>query len=153
MTIQKHYERYFYREIKQYARPVFFTGRFKDFILENYDKKNMCIKQIKHFFNTLHRNVFSRKSKKKITRLVILEHVANTHTHIALDVPLHLSYTQFKNELVSAWERCNGINAHLRVIDDVDRTAFYMTKYCDEHLSDRQTDFDNSNTYFKTLLS
>lgn len=57
----------------------------------------MIKKNNRHFLYYAHRKLYE-KSKKKITRLIVIEKgTSRKHCHMILDVPEHISETNFHN--------------------------------------------------------
>ena len=94
----------------KFFRPIFFTGvlnnkyGYGDSELNN----EMIRKNNRHFLNDLHRKVY-KKSKKKITRLIVIEKGnSRKHCHMILDVPEHLSETNFHHLISKSWLKTKG---------------------------------------------
>ena len=114
--MQNEIEKWIYKEIKQYKRPVLFTGHYKDYILNSFQCEYLCFKNNKSFFKNLHKKVYV-KSKSKIMRLVYLEKQIRTHTHMILETPQHISISRFCDFIKKSWlETFGGIDPNTKEV-------------------------------------
>ena len=114
----------------RFYRPVFFTGVLNDNLgYEDGELNNEMIrKNNKHFLNELHRKVY-KKSKKKITRLIVIEKgKGRKHCHIVLDTPEHISYLNFHHLISQSWLKTKGGIS-------IDITPVYNIKGLNQYLS------------------
>ena len=115
----------------KFFRPVFFTGVLNDEL--GYGESELVDDRIKknnkHFMNELHRKVF-KKSKKKITSLVVIEKGnGRKHCHIVLDTPEHLSITQFQHMITQSWKKTkNGVSVQFSYVYDLENLKSYLAK-------------------------
>ena len=115
----------------KFHRPVFFTGVLNNRLGYGEGERNdyEIRKNNKHFVNELHRRVF-KKSKNKITRLVIIEKgKGRNHSHIVLETPIHLSGDSYKSIVSNSWLKTrNGISTDFRDVYDINGLRKYLSK-------------------------
>ena len=108
----------------KFHRPIFLTGVLNDYL--GFGRSDFAIEGIvrtnKHFANHLHRLVY-KKSKKKITRLIVIENKwgkGRFHTHMILETPIHLSSREYTHLLQQSWLRTrNGVSSKILSEDEV----------------------------------
>ena len=142
-TMKKEIENWIHKQTKEYYRPIFFTGHYKEYICESKKPHELCSKNNKHFFNELHRNVYA-KSKKKIPRVVVLEKgKQRIHTHMILETPEHLSSFRFTHHLIKSWLKTHGgVSPKINDIYDVKKLSGYISK---ETYRGLNVDIENCN--------
>jgi len=115
----------------QFFRPVFFTGVLNNTL--GYGDGEFYYDLIrnnnKHFLNELHRNVF-KKSKKKITRLIVIEKgISRKHIHMVIDVPEHLSNLEFHHLIKQSWLKTRGgISIDITPVYNINGLNQYLSK-------------------------
>lgn len=124
-------------------RSMFLTGVFNNYIRKGFGDKN--IEKMKnthrHFFNDLHRQVFT-KSKRKLPRVVVIERGAlkGFHSHIIIETPEHLSRAQFRKMMKDAWKKTKyGVNLH--IVDGYDKNR--LDEYCSKELGNENKSYSN----------
>lgn len=83
----------------KFLRPIFFTTILNKKCVygDSELNKEMIKKNNRHFLDYSHRKLYE-KSKKKILRLIVIEKgTSRKHCHMILDVPEHISETNFHN--------------------------------------------------------
>ena len=130
-------------------RPIFLTGVFDNAVGLGRGETNIerITKTHRHFFNDLHRKVFT-KSKRRLPRLVVIERGAGRyHNHMVIETPEHLSSDQFKAVLMSSWLRTkHGVNIH--TVNGYDKEG--LDEYCSKELGQENKTFsqvDEKNSY------
>ena len=114
-----------------FYRPVFFTGVLNNKLGYGDSELNneMIRKNNRHFLNELHRKVY-KKSKKKITRLIVIEKgISRKHIHMVIDVPEHLSNFKFNQLIKQSWLKTRGgISIDITPVYNINGLREYLSK-------------------------
>ena len=136
----------------RFKRPTIFTGKLNQYYA--WGKTDNVKKNNTHFIENLHKKVF-KKTKKQITRLVIVEKGSmnkKLHTHLVVETPIHLSRKTFERFIIQSWNETNG------GINSYDFTPIYYLPELKEYLGkdqDLQTErgVDEINSYTNKSVS
>jgi hypothetical protein len=138
----------------KFHRPVFLTGVLNDNFGFGQGESgvNGVVGINKHFANHLHRKVY-KKSKNKITRLIVIENrwgKGRLHTHMILETPIHLSTDQYIQLLDESWLRTKGgvrtcIKSREEIFDEVGLKD-YFSKEVSSQKNQKGTIKDNLMT-------
>jgi hypothetical protein len=119
-------------------RPVFITGVLDDHLGFGEGEQNIerIIKNNLHFWNDLHRRIY-RKSKRKIPRIVVIETgKGRLHSHMIVETPEHLSFSQYKHLLSTSWRKTRyGLDLDVRF----GYSKKGLDRYCSKELFHRET--------------
>lgn len=83
-----------------FPRLVNSEGRKVFHLTESQLKEN-----VRHFFNRLKRRLYGNKRRVQVRRLVCVEHRPELHLHCVIDVPDHISSSEFDRIVKDEWSK------------------------------------------------